>query len=151
MNLGSRLEGLTKHYGVPILVSGACLDAATRTPDAAEGDLITREIDRVRVKGRAEPVTVHEILGVQDGAVGEGGGSVSDDARERTRDLVVRYGEALNRYYAGDLDAARARFEATLERHPDDAPSRRLAARCERLHREGLPSGWDGVWDMEEK
>ena len=54
VNLASRLEGLTKVYGVPIL----CGDD-TR---AAVGDIVWREVDRVRVKGRAQAVGIHEPL-----------------------------------------------------------------------------------------
>ena len=54
VNLASRLEGLTKVYGVPILCG-----EATR---AAVPDLVWREIDRVRVKGRASAVAIFEPL-----------------------------------------------------------------------------------------
>jgi adenylate cyclase len=54
VNLGSRLEGLTRFYGVDILVSEA-------TRDQCEGVLF-RPIDRIRVKGKHEPVEVFEPL-----------------------------------------------------------------------------------------
>ena len=64
VNLASRLEGVTKIYGVGIIVGDA-----TR---AALPDFTFRELDRVRVKGKAEPVAIHEPLGVTselDGAL----------------------------------------------------------------------------------
>ena len=57
VNLASRLEGLTKQYGVGILVGQATRDAAA--------DVVFREIDRVRVKGKDEPVAVYEPLGLE--------------------------------------------------------------------------------------
>ncbi|MFC7420169.1 CHASE2 domain-containing protein [Iodobacter arcticus] len=52
VNLASRIEGLTKYYGVSILVS-----EYTR---AAAPNLVYREIDRVRVMGKSEAVTLYE-------------------------------------------------------------------------------------------
>ena len=57
VNLASRLEGLTKQYGVGILVGEATRDAVA--------DVVFREIDRVRVKGKDEPVAVYEPLGLE--------------------------------------------------------------------------------------
>lgn len=58
VNLGSRLEGLTKAYGVTFIVSET---TATQAPE-----YIYRELDFVRVKGKAEPVTIYEPLGLRD-------------------------------------------------------------------------------------
>ena len=57
VNLGSRLEGLTKEYGVQIMVS-----EFTR---AAVPDFVYRELDRVRVKGKDRPVAIFEPLCAQ--------------------------------------------------------------------------------------
>jgi adenylate cyclase len=58
VNLGSRLEGLTKSYGVAFIVSEFTRWAAP--------EFFYRELDRVRVKGKAEPVTIYEPLGMRD-------------------------------------------------------------------------------------
>ncbi|MGB0468737.1 MAG: CHASE2 domain-containing protein [Pontibacterium sp.] len=57
VNLGARLEGLTKYYGVPVIVSA---ELAERVPEYC-----FLELDRVRVKGRNEPVTLYQPLGVR--------------------------------------------------------------------------------------
>ena len=57
VNLGSRLEGLTKEYGVQIMVS-----EFTR---AAVPDFVYRELDRVRVKGKDKPVGIFEPVCAQ--------------------------------------------------------------------------------------
>ncbi len=54
VNLGSRLEGLTKNYGVDIIVND---NAVTNAPNYE-----FRELDRVRVKGKTEPVTIFEPI-----------------------------------------------------------------------------------------
>jgi adenylate cyclase len=56
VNLGSRLEGLTKEYGVSIIVSAATAEAAPA--------FAFRELDLVRVKGKLEPIAIYEPLGV---------------------------------------------------------------------------------------
>ncbi len=58
VNLGSRLEGLTKSYGVAFIVSEFTRWAAP--------EFFYRELDRVQVKGKAEPVTIYEPLGMKD-------------------------------------------------------------------------------------
>jgi len=57
VNLGSRLEGITKVYGVGILVAEA-------THNAVSG-IVFREIDRVRVKGKDEPIAIFEPIGLE--------------------------------------------------------------------------------------
>jgi adenylate cyclase len=53
VNLASRIEGLTRQYGVAILAG-----ETTRQAAASANDLRWREVDRVKVKGREAPVTV---------------------------------------------------------------------------------------------
>jgi adenylate cyclase len=61
VNVAARLEGLTRHYGVDVLVGPATRDAAL--------DFVYREVDRVRVKGKGEPVALFEPLG-REGELG---------------------------------------------------------------------------------
>ena len=57
VNLASRLEDLTKEYGVGILVSENIVREVT--------DFVYREVDKVRVKGKQEGVTIFEPIGQQ--------------------------------------------------------------------------------------
>ena len=58
VNLGSRLEGITKIYGVSFIVSETTAHSA--------GRFHYRELDRVRVKGKEKPVTIYEPLGLEE-------------------------------------------------------------------------------------
>lgn len=61
VNLGSRLEGLSKHYGVCTVVSEP---TRTQAPD-----FMWFELDRVRVKGKAQAVTIHSPVSLQNAEV----------------------------------------------------------------------------------
>lgn len=98
VNLASRLEALTKHYDVPIIVSEF-------TKNALPG-LIFRELDRVRVKGKSRPVTIYEPLGAE--------GALDADTLHELADYCV----ALDAYRAGDLAKAGAAFAALAARRP---------------------------------
>jgi class 3 adenylate cyclase len=133
VNLASRLEGLNKAYGTRLLVSDA-----TR---GALGDLfVSREIDRVRVVGRAQPVVVHEILCARDDA---GAGDAAA--------LVAAWEDGLAAYRRRDFDAALARLGRIDDAHPGDGPTLALAARCRALRDVPPPADWDGVTDAHAK
>jgi adenylate cyclase len=55
INLGSRLEALTKQYGVAIIISEF-------TQQRLQGDVLTRELGQVTVRGRTQPVKVYGVL-----------------------------------------------------------------------------------------
>lgn len=86
VNLGSRLEGLTKQYGVDIIVS-----EFTR---AAVPEYAYRELDRVRVKGKEEPVIIYQPIGLASEL----------DAGVLTE--LERFHHALELYRQQDWDAA---------------------------------------------
>ncbi|NNL65387.1 MAG: HAMP domain-containing protein [Myxococcales bacterium] len=130
VNLASRLEGLTKRYGVGVLVSETTRDACP--------DLVFRELDRVQVKGQSRSVRIFEPVGEQ-GAV---------DAAEHER--LARHAEALALYQAGRFSDALRAFEALAR--PEDAVLLALyRERIERLRREGVPDDWDGTFRFDEK
>jgi adenylate cyclase len=124
VNLGARLEGLTKEYGVDILAGEATMKAA--------GDqFVFREIDLVRVKGRASAAPVYELVGRS--------GLVKTDAR---------YSIALADYRARDFAGARTRFEAIAKKNKAAAV---MADRCAILEQSPPPADWDGVYDQRGK
>ncbi len=59
VNLGSRLEGITKQYGVRICISEF-------TYERVKDRVYARELDLVRVKGKLEPVRIYELMGLKD-------------------------------------------------------------------------------------
>ncbi|MBI3297264.1 MAG: HAMP domain-containing protein [Elusimicrobia bacterium] len=128
VNLASRLEGLTKHYGAGVVVSRATRDAA------AGADFLYRSLDLVRVKGKHEAIEVFELLGEELPAPA----------------WLAPSERGIVRYRVGDLAAARTAFGEVLALKPDDALAKtyleRLAAQGERA-----PAGWDPAHTMDEK
>ncbi|MEX2480813.1 MAG: adenylate/guanylate cyclase domain-containing protein [Gammaproteobacteria bacterium] len=118
VNLAARLEALTRFYAVDILVS-----AATRAACPAQS---YREIDYVRVKGKAAPQRIYQPL-----ADGRG-----EHAMLRT------HAAGLAAYYAGDWDAARQCFDALRS---DQASGRYYDVMLERMAHHEVPPDWDGI------
>jgi adenylate cyclase len=131
VNLASRLEGLTKEYGVGILVSENIVRAVQ--------GFVYREVDKVRVRGKQEGVAIFEPIGVQ--------GEVDGDTLEE----IARFHRALAHFRAQRWDEA----EALLQEHAAVAPPAKLY----RLYRERIaafraspPSAdWDGVFGFSTK
>jgi adenylate cyclase len=86
VNLASRLEGITKEYGAAIIVGEGTKDLVP--------DIVFRELDKVRVKGKDEPVAMYEPLGLQ--------GQVS----KAKLDEIKFYAQFLRLYRGQDWDQA---------------------------------------------
>jgi adenylate cyclase len=126
VNLGSRLEGLTKYYGVRLIVS--------ETTVANLKGMALRCLDRVKVKGKHEPVTIYEPVGTHDGIS-------SEKANE-----ILASNQALDLYFAGNWDKARAAFTALQAAEPEDQFYRLYLERITTLQSQGIGEGWDGVF-----
>ena len=132
VNLASRLEGLNKAYGTPVMTSET-------TYEAAKDVLLARPVDVVAVKGKAKGVRVYEPLGPLEGAKAED----------------VRFCEACTRaldlYLRRDFDGAAKAWGEALVSRPDDAASQLMKARSEELAASPPPDDWDGTYVMHEK
>lgn len=124
VNLGSRLEGVNKIYGTAILASDTTVAAA------GEDAFLFREIDRVQVKGREQPVAIYEVMA---------GRPAPAALEERAR----RYAEALAAYRARRFAEAAAVFEK-LEAE-GDPPSAVLARRSADLAAHPPGPDWEAV------
>ena len=131
VNLGSRLEGLTKGYGVELIVS--------ETTAAAVPDYIYREIDKVRVKGKDKPVTIYEPVGLRK------------EIEKPERDEIKLYDQALKLYRQENWDMAELQFLNLQKMSPDKPLYKLYAERIARFRKEPPPSGWDGVYTHETK
>ena len=130
VNLASRLEGLTKTYGVFCLLGQA-------TARALPATFQVRRLDLVRVKGKEEPVEIFELCG--DGRTTV----VSWQALDR-------WEAAVTAWRAGDLADAGEHFRTFAEANPADAVARLYLERLQELG-PVAPPGWDGVFTHQSK
>jgi len=132
VNLASRLESACKTYSAEILISEG-------THRRLRGTYRMREIDRVVVKGKTEPVGVFEVLDFH-----------TESSFPNMMDVFGYFAEGLRRYRAGDFKAAVTQFERALAKNPMDRLSQSYIERCRHLM-EFPPIDWTGVWVMKEK
>ena len=132
VNLGSRLEGINKQYGTNIICSEV-------TKDACGGDIHTRELDSVRVKGKREPVKIYEILGK---------GKIPTNKQP----FITTFERAIATYKAQRWDEAIALFnEVRGNLKPNDYCSAMYIERCEQMRANPPGEDWDGVYTMTTK
>ncbi len=135
VNTTARLEGLTKAYGTPVLISE---ETRADLPDPLAFQL--RLIGRIRVKGRASAIQVHEVVDGRDPA-----------ERERLEPHLAGFNSAVEAYLARHFDAAASGFAAFVAALPEDALARDYLARVEVCRRDGVAAEWDGVIVRSEK
>jgi adenylate cyclase len=132
VNVAARLEGLSKEYGVRVVVGEATVAAA---PDA----FTYRLLDLVAVKGRAEPLRCYEVVARA--------GTLGPDALGR----LARYHEALDLYRARRWEEALGALDALARDAPADGPTALYRRRTRALLAEPPPPDWDGVFVSEWK
>jgi adenylate cyclase len=132
VNLGARLEGINKVYKTAnnIIISEF-------TKNELSDNLITRELDSVRVKGKTRPVAIFELVGERDIIV------YSDE-------FLEHYAQGLQAYKSRDWDRALGEFKKALVLNEDDVSSMYIK-RCR--HFKKFPPGkdWDGVFTLKTK
>lgn len=133
VNLASRLEGANKSYGSEILISEMTA-AELKRPYAL------RELDRIRVKGRSQPVAVFEVLD-----------HLAPEAPARDPRKLDAFARGLRAYRERDWAQAERDFEAALAVDPKDEASRLYLRRCAHLREHPPAPDWNGVWVMTEK
>ena len=135
VNLTSRLEGLTKEYGVSLLIS-------EETYKELNGEFICRIADHVKVKGKNEPIRIYSVVGMT--------GESTEESELNQK--ICRYSEvAFNKYL-------NRQFEEALEMNiklkkfiRDDRISEIFINRCREYIQTPPPEEWDGIFTMKTK
>jgi class 3 adenylate cyclase/CHASE2 domain-containing sensor protein len=129
VNLASRLEGANKYFATSMM--------ASETTVAQTGDAFTwRELDAIRVQGRAHPVRIYEPLA-------EAGAETAEQSR-----IASIYADGLAKWRARDFAGAAARFK---EIAPDDPPAALILPRASELARHPPGPDWEPVHTLEGK
>jgi PAS domain S-box-containing protein len=133
VNLGSRLEGTTKQYGCDIVIS-------EKTYEPCKDRVYVRELDYITVKGRNEPVTIYELVGL-----------TSEPLDDRRRQAIDHYERGRHFYRSRQFAQALREFGQVLEVNKDDKAAKLHLDRCQHFLKEAPPEDWDGVWRLTEK
>ena len=135
VNLASRIEGLTKHYGVRCLITDETFRALPN-PDR----FLIREVDRVAVVGRKAPVVIYDVYDTDPAPL-----------RDQKRDTAPMLALGLAQYRAGDLGAARASFADCVARAPSDPVAQVLLEQCQTGPAPKGADPWSGITHMKTK
>ena len=115
VNLASRLESACKEYSAQIL----CSEFTYRK---LKGTYRMRDIDRVIVKGKTEPIGVYEVLDFH-----------TEDSFPHLPEVINHFRDGLGYYRKGEFERAIKQFNEALARHPTDKLSATYVSRCEYL------------------
>jgi adenylate cyclase len=131
VNLASRLEGMTKQYRSRIVIGEG-------TYRQVADHFVCRELDRIRVKGKHQPVVVYELM---------------DVAAERSKyeSLITRFETAMRTYHEQNWREAAGMFGQLLAAFPEDGPTQIFLQRALEFMETAPEADWDGVYVMKSK
>jgi adenylate cyclase len=150
VNLASRMEGLTKRYRHPLIVSEYVYNAA-------KNNFLFRKIDNVRVKGKEKPAGIYAIY---TGFQGTGGdvlrsGKTTDlpviSSMLINRAVLVNYNKGLQLFYIREWKSAQEYFSRAVEIDENDFLSQFYLERAIEFARTPPSADWDGVVTLDEK
>lgn len=133
VNLAARLESACKQYHARILISEF-------TMRKLHGKFRLRDVDKVVVKGKSEPVGLYEVLDYY-----------TPETFPNMEAVLEAFNRGLMLYRRGDWDKALQSFESAYELNKEDRICLLYADRCRKLKAEPPPDDWTGVWVMREK
>ncbi len=131
VNLASRLEGMTKQYRSRVIISEG-------TYHEVAHQFVAREVDRIRVKGKKQPVVIYELMA-----------PISE--RDTYAPLLAQFNAALDVYRSQNWLEATGKFGELLAVYPDDGPTQILLQRCIEFLDAAPEPDWDGVYVMKSK
>ena len=131
VNLASRLEGMTKQYRVRVVISEGTYRQVSK-------QFVCRDLDRIRVKGKLQPVTIYELI---DRA----------ENHKKYDSLLPRFAGAMAAYREQNWHEAVLQFGTLLEAFPDDGPTQIFLQRAMEFRQHAPEPGWDGVHVMKSK
>ncbi|WP_353518241.1 CHASE2 domain-containing protein [Thalassotalea sp. SU-HH00458] len=129
VNLGSRIESLTKFYGVSLLISEQTYQAVTKQ------GMLCRQVDTIRVKGKQKPTTIYEPIGLK-----------ADQSNEMCL-MLDKHQAGIRAYLAQEWDSAIKIFselknKSLLSNHLYDIYINRISELKESI----LDTKWDGTY-----
>lgn len=133
VNLAARLESATKYYYSPLLMSEF-------TVRDLKNEYLIRDVDRLRVKGKSEPVGVYAVMDYR-----------TDLTHEELVQLLELHHQGLSCYRNMKWSSAVAYFQQLLDLFPCDQLSQLYIDRCHHFEKNPPQADWDGVWILQSK
>ncbi len=131
VNFASRLEGANKFYGTGIMIGQA-------TAELVRGKFFLRKLDLLRVKGKAKPAEVYELI-------------TEGEPQPAMRKMAEQYESAFESYRKRDWSGAENILLELLQQFPDDGPAKMLIKRIKEFAAESPGENWDGVYVAKSK
>jgi adenylate cyclase len=130
VNLGSRLETANQEYGTSIMIG-------ENSYQMAKSEIIVRQLDLLRVKGKTEPVKVYELAGMVETGI--------PAAKQQVMDIFAK---GMESYLEQNWAVALNYFNQALTINRNDQPSKTYIKRCEQFAANPPGEAWDGVFTM---
>jgi len=127
VNLASRLEGLTRIYGVDILVGATAAELV-------RDEFYLRSVARVQVKGKTKPVDVFTFVGARN-----------EDVEPEFLKWLESYEEGLERFRTRDFTEAKISFSRFLEFYPDDLLAKMYLDRALEYEQQPPDEAWEAI------
>ncbi|MFW7379357.1 MAG: CHASE2 domain-containing protein [Oligoflexus sp.] len=134
VNLGSRLEGLTKEYGIKVMISE--FTQAKLTP----GKFFTRDLDDIRVKGKHEPVKVFDLMRPD-----------FFPQQHLITEFIQAFEQGRKEYSSQSWDKAHEAFAQCLRMRPEDKAASMYLERVKEYMKHAPGEQWDGVYTFTHK
>ena len=131
MNVASRLEGVTKQYGVDLCIGEAV------APLVREA-FVLRSLDLILMQGKTKPQEIFTVLKEREAGVAD-------------PPWLATHEEAIQCYRAGDFAEAERLWREVLAQCPGDSVTEVFLERCAALQKTPPEGEWDGVFEMKSK
>ena len=135
VNLAARIEGMTKMYGTPILISEHTFNSLENP-----AKYHIRLIDCVKVKGKNDAVTVYEIFDKE-----------SQEIQEKKLLIMKLFEEAISLYHQQDFKQAEKLFRESLSQYPEDKAAKIYIERCQYYSKRDFNPNWDIATSLNSK
>jgi class 3 adenylate cyclase len=135
VNLASRLEGMTKIYDTPLIISESVYNNLKEPENFA-----IRMIDKVRAKGKKEAVIIFEVYDMDP-----------PEILNKKADALKFFQKGLELYYLKKIKEAKELFEKSLSIYTEDKVSKIYIRRCTYYLEKGMDDDWDGIAKLDIK
>jgi class 3 adenylate cyclase/HAMP domain-containing protein len=135
VNLASRLESMTKIYGISLIISEAVYNELKQPEKFA-----IRMIDSVKAKGKKKAVMIFEVYNAD-----------FPEIFDKKTSTLKDFQKGMELYYLKKLTEAKKLFEKCLSVFPEDKVSEIYIKRCDHYLKVGLSDDWDGVTKLDIK